>query len=165
MEACQKGLELVAPFLTNSQITELCSGRLWEEYKERRMRLFHAQLKRALWRQRQYAIRSAGQERRHVEGLGVHKTKTDEFLHALMQRRYGLQCWQDPDFQKDCYKKTPEIRVPVPAPRVLINGFRAAGMVPGENPGTVTLESGNGAFNRVPHGVDVAHETPAERTG
>jgi hypothetical protein len=161
MEGHQKGLELVAPFLTKPQINELCSGRLWEEYKERRMRLFQAQLKRALWRQRQYARQSGSLETRRVEGVGCHKGKVDEFLHALFQRRYGLDCWQDPDFRKDCYKKTPEIRVPEPARRVLVNGFRPAGMVPGENPGTATLESKNGASDRVPRGVKVAHETPA----
>lgn len=158
MEGNQMGLELVAPFLTKPEINELCSGRRWEEYKERRMRMYRAQLKCALWRQSQYARQTAGLETRYVDGLGAHKMKVDDFLHALMRRRYGENCWQDPDFQKDCYKKTPEIRVPTPARRVLINGFRAqpergAGMVPGENPRTAGASA-----------LTAAHETPAART-
>lgn len=118
-------LELMAPFLSKKEVNELCSGRLYQEYRERKMQLFRWQLARALWEQRQIARENAGRETRFVDGLGQHKMCVHPFLRKLMERRHGEGCWKDSAFEKDTWRKSPELRVPSPAPRyVMVDGFR-----------------------------------------
>ena len=118
-------LEIMAPLLDKAQVNELCSGRLYSEYRERRMQLFRRQLERALWEQKQIARENAQRETRFVNGLGQHKMCIHPFLKELMRRRYGDQCWQDPDFEKDTWRKSPELRVPAPKSRhLVVNGFK-----------------------------------------
>ncbi len=121
-------LELMAPFLSKAEVNELCSGRLYEDYRTRRMKYFRWQLERALWEQRQMGRENAKREMRFVDGLGQHKMCIHPFLKELMRRRYGDDCWRDPDFERDTWKKSPEIRVPSPAPRFhRVNGFKKEG--------------------------------------
>src|SRR4030095_4151060 len=118
-------LELMAPFLSKSQINELCSGRLYEDYRRRKLEYCRWQLERALYAQRQLAIENSKREMRFVDGAGQHRMSVDPFLHELMRRRYGEKCWQDPDFKNDCWKKSPELRVPTPKPRhLMVHGFK-----------------------------------------
>ena len=164
-----RALGLMAPFLTKSQVTELCSGRLYEEYRTRKMQLFRWELERALWEQRQIARENAGRETRFVDGLGQHKMCIHPFLRELMRRRYGDDCWKDSDFEKDTWRKSPELRVPSPAPRFFpVNGFKnsrasregGAGDGARGNPATA---AGAPADRQAlqPLGAGSAHEIPA----
>jgi hypothetical protein len=132
-------LELMAPFLSRSEINELCSGRLYEGYRKRKLEVYRRQLEFAIHAQKQTAIESSRRETRFVNGVGQHKMVIDPFLHGLMRRRYGEDCWQDPDFVKDCWKKTPELRVPSPPRRFHpVNGFKDCGAGDGARGDPVT---------------------------
>jgi hypothetical protein len=123
------------------------------------MEMFRWQLELALWRQRGIAQENAQREMRWVDGLGQHKISIDPFLQGVMRRRYGEECWKDPDFVSDCLKKTPELRAPRPAQRFIpIDGFRArsgAGNGARANPATVVVCSD------ASQGIPSAHEIPA----
>jgi len=160
-------LELMAPFLTKSQVTELCSGRLYEAYRERKMQFYRWQLECALWEQRQMARENWQRETRFVDGLGQHKMCVHPFLKEVMRRRHGADCWKDSDFEKDTWKKSPELRVPAPPRRFFpVNGFGAGNGARGE-PATAALgDSSKASLQTGPENpgrrvVVTAHETPA----
>ena len=162
-------LELMAPFLSRSEINELCSGRLYEGYRKRKLEVYRRQLEFAIHAQKQTAIESSRRETRFVNGVGQHKMVIDPFLHGLMRRRYGEDCWQDPDFVKDCWKKTPELRVPSPKPRYLmVNGFKqtttdlcGAGDGARGDPATAVDEAACQQTGAASVSAGSAHEIPA----
>lgn len=152
MDANQMGLELVAPFLSRREVNELCSGRLWEEYRRRKMEIYRWRWARAVWRQRQIAKEMRNYQGRFVDGVGQLKATIDPEYRKAVEILNGHE-FKDPDFRRAALKSIPELRMPAPPPRLRVNGFRSGGMVPGENPGTAAKL-----------GVETsAHETPAER--
>jgi hypothetical protein len=119
-----RAVELMAPFLTRSQVNELCSGRLYEEYRRRKMQIFRWRWARAVWRQRQIAKELQGRETRFVDGLGQHKAVIDPEYQKMLEF-VNSESWRDPDFKKAALAQLPELRVPAPAPRFhQVNGFR-----------------------------------------
>ena len=120
-----QALELMAPFLPHAVVTELCSGRRWEDYRRRKLELLRVGWARAFRRQQRIAIEMQNRDTRFVNGIGQHKAIVDPLLHAMCRLKYGENCWNDPDFRRDTYKKTPEIRMPAPKPKFIqVNGFR-----------------------------------------
>lgn len=120
-----ESLEILAPFMPRSVVNELCSGRVFEEYRRRRLAMFRAATLRAIWEQKQMAQEMAGRETRFVDGLGQHKMIVHPLLQAIAEKKWGKGCWQDKGFQNHTLKHSPELRVPKPAPRsILVNGFR-----------------------------------------
>jgi hypothetical protein len=118
-------LELVAPFLDKAVVTELCSGRRWADYRERKLELLRHRIARAWWRQRQLAKRERAKETRFVDGIGQRKAVIDEELVAFTRSKYGRLAFHDPDHLNYILKEHPELRVPTPKPRYLmVNGFK-----------------------------------------
>jgi len=121
----EDSLEIVAPFLRNDVLTELCSGRHFIDYRERKIQKLREGTARAMQRQRLIASFNAGIEAREVGGF--RRTMCiDPLLYMAAREKYGPKCWRDPDFRKHTLKHTPEVRVPEPATRgaVAVNGFR-----------------------------------------
>jgi hypothetical protein len=120
-------VEVLAPFLSKPVVNELCSGRKWADYRERKLELLRYRIARAWWRQRQLAKREQGRETRFVDGIGQRKAVVDEELVAFTRAKYGRLAFHDPDHLNYILKEHPELRVPTPRPRYLmVNGFRDA---------------------------------------
>jgi len=120
-----ESLEILAPFMPQAVVNELCSGRVFEEYRRRRLERFRAATQRAIWEQRQMAKEMAQVETRFVNGIGQHRMVVHPLLHAIAEKKWGRGCWRDPGFRNHTLKHSPELRVPAPAPRfVQVNGFR-----------------------------------------
>jgi len=118
-------LEILAPFMPRAVVNELCSGRVFEEYRRRRLELFKAATYRAIWEQQQMALEMAGTETRFVDGVGQHRMIVHPLLRAIAERKWGKGCWQDKSFRKHTLDRSPELRVPAPAPRLIpVNGFK-----------------------------------------
>ena len=113
-------LEILAPFLSREMLVELCSGRRWQTYKERRKEWMRWRRARAMWAQKQIAREMAQYQTRYVDGLGQLKMVVDPELRAIAEIDYGKGCWNDPDFKTDTYKKTPEVRVPIPKSKFIV---------------------------------------------
>jgi hypothetical protein len=120
-------LEILAPFLTKPLVTELCSGRKWADYRERKLQLLRQRIARAWARQRQLAKYHQQRETRFVDGVGQHKAVIDEELFAFTRSKYRRLAFHDPDNLNFILRKHPEFRVPAPKPRYhVVNGFRDA---------------------------------------
>jgi hypothetical protein len=158
-------LEILAPFLTNQVVTELCSGRKWEDYRKRKLELLRWRIARAWWRQRQLAKREQGRETRFVDGIGQRKAVGDEELVAFTRAKYGRHSFHDPDHLNYILREHPEFRVPVPKPRYLVvNGFRDSGMRGGAGDGARANPATVGAVTAdrlAPQKAGSAHEIPA----
>jgi hypothetical protein len=115
-----------APFLPRAIVNELCSGRCFNEYKERRTEMLRQGIHRAIERQRWLGYINSKRETRAIGGGAVrHVMSVAPELEMACRLKYGRQCWQDPDFRRDTYKKTPEVRVPDPPRRSFpVNGFK-----------------------------------------
>jgi|SRR5215831_4114775 len=122
----QRALEIVAPFLKRDELNELCSGRCFSEYRERRKQFQRARLHHAIAQQKALGRFNAQRETRAIgDGAIRWVMSLVPELEMACRQIYGEQCWQDPDFKKDTYKKTPEVRVPEPKRRAWpVNGFR-----------------------------------------
>ena len=59
----------------------------------------------------QAAAARGNQDRQHVDGLGECRVSVSPQLYHDAQRRYGRECWQDPDFVKKAQRDHPETRV------------------------------------------------------
>lgn len=152
----EKALELavISPDFTRTEVNELCSGRRYEEWRRARFRYLFWRAELAIRRQWQWHQNARNREMRFVDGVGQHTAHIeDEFFSVAMRLWYGRDAWSNKDKREFIYRKFPFLRVPAPAPRIRVNGFRAAGMVPGESPRTVRRFGVNRA----------AHETPAVR--
>ena len=129
-------LEALAPFTPGSVINELCSGRYFMEYRERRLQILREQMHRAVRRQQFLGAINAGRETRVIGGGAIrHKLCIDDEIEFRFRQQYGRHCWQDPDFVKDTWKKSPEVRIPEPRRRSFpVNGFKdlARGLVRSE---------------------------------
>jgi hypothetical protein len=118
-------LEILAPFLSKSVLNELCSGRHWAEYRERRIQVLQGQVQFGIFAQNRIARYTSRCSTRFVEGLGQWKACIDPDLYFAARAKYGEDCWKDKDFLNDTLKKTPECRVPAPAPRLhRVQGFK-----------------------------------------
>ena len=165
-------LEILAPFLTKPVVNELCSGRLWADYRARKLELRRWKIARAWWRQRRLAERERQRETRFVDGIGQRKAVVDEELVGLTREKYGRLSFHDPDHLNFILREHPELRVPAPKPRYLmVNGFRdaigisGAGFGARANPAT----AGSGVCRQTSAapklGAGSAHEIPAPPTG
>jgi len=120
-------LEIVAPFLPRNVLIELCAGRCFDEYRRRRLDRLRQQRMRGLEIQRQMGRENAQREMRFVDGIGQHIATIEPQIYHAAELRYGKGCWKDPDFRNHTLKRSPELRVPAPAPRFIpVNGFRAS---------------------------------------
>src|SRR4029077_6804665 len=118
-------VEVLAPLLDKPVVTELCSGRKWEDYRKRKLELLRWRIARAWWRQRRLAERERHSQPRFVDGIGQRKAVIDEELVAFTRSKYGRQAFHDPDHLNYILKEHPELRAPTPKPRyVMVNGFR-----------------------------------------
>ncbi len=90
VEALLENLEL-----SQDVVTELCTGRLFEEHQ-------------ALRRQRQAA---AIQGNRMAMKHGEVQFQMDPFFYHKFGNKYGYECWDDDDFVHDTLKKSPEAAV------------------------------------------------------
>ena len=118
-------LELMAPFLPKAVINELCSGRKYIPYLERKRQRRLWAIECAWWRQRQIAREVRQREYRYVDGLGQLKAIVDPVLEAGTRDIYGRHSFHDPDHLNYILKEHPELRVPTPQPRfVMVNGFK-----------------------------------------
>ncbi len=127
-----RALELMAPLLTRREVNEFCSGRNYEEYQRRKMRIFRWRWARAVWRQRQIAKEIQSWQTRHVDGLGQRKACIDPEFQKLLEF-VNRESWSDPDFKRACLAQIPELRVPAPAKRFHhVNGFRHGNGAQGE---------------------------------
>lgn len=118
-------LEILAPLLEKPIVTELCSGRKWEDYRKRKLELLRWRIARAWWRQRRLAERERHSQPRFVDGVGQRKAVIDEELVAFTRAKYGRHSFHDPDHLNYILKEHPELKAPTPAPRYhMVNGFR-----------------------------------------
>jgi len=125
IEGKTETLEILAPLMPATVVNELCSGRVFEEYRRRRLERFKAATHRAIWEQQQMALEMAQTETRFVNGIGQHRMIVHPLLHAIAERKWGRGCWQDKSFRKHTLDKSPELRVPAPPRRFIqVNGFR-----------------------------------------
>lgn len=124
-EQTQETLEILAPFMSSAVLNELCSGRQYVEYRERKLDDLRAQMQRSIWIQRNIIARQLAMSTpRRVDGFRWLGTIEDK-IHFEATQKYGRKCWKDPDFLKHTFKHTPEARAPqAPAPFVVVNGFR-----------------------------------------
>jgi len=129
-------LEALAPFTPGAVINELCSGRLFSEYRERRMQRLREQMHFELEYQQMLGRLNSQRDTRIIGGGAIrHKMTISPGIEMLFRRRHGRNCWQDPDFVKDTWNKSPEVRVPEPKRRSFpVNGFKdlARGLVRSE---------------------------------
>ena len=124
-ESQTQTLEIIAPFLPRAVLNELCTGRVFEEYRRRRLERFKAATVRAIWEQQQMAREMSQVETKMVNGLGQHRMIVHPLLHAIAERKWGKGCWQDKGFRKHTLDRSPELRVPAPARRLVqVDGFR-----------------------------------------
>ena len=118
-------VEVLAPLLEKPIVTELCSGRKWEDYRKRKLDLLRWRIARAWWRQRRLAERERHSQPRFVDGVGQRKAVIDEELAAFTRAKYGRLSFHDPDHLNFILKEHPELKAPTPAPRYhMVNGFR-----------------------------------------
>jgi|SRR5215475_6615669 len=158
-------LELMAPFLPKAIVNELCSGRKWADYRERKLDMLRARIARAWQRQRVLVEREKQFTRpKFVDGAGQRKAVIDEELFMFTRAKYGRLAFHDPDHLNFILKEHPELRAPSPPPRYLmVNGFRdrhrcGAGDGARANPATAP-----GASEQI--GPGSAHEIPAPHGG
>ncbi len=134
----QETLEIVAPFMRREVVNELCSGRHWETYRERKLAMLRRQIAFGIFGQRMIARHNATCQARTVDGLGQWKATIDPDLYFAAIEKYGYGCWRDKDFLNHTLRHTPEIRAPRPAQRTfVVNGFK-------DGDGLPTSRSGRG---------------------
>ena|ERR1044071_7655809 len=124
-EQTQETVELLAPFMPRAVVNELCSGRQYADYRERKRELQLAHVHFGMWYQRNVIAKQlARSQPKSRDGFRWLGTISDE-LEFSCRGKYGANCWSDPDFVKHTLKHTPESRAPKPAtPFVVVNGFR-----------------------------------------
>jgi hypothetical protein len=156
----EQTLDLIAPFMPRDVMVELCSGRRFNDYRERKLEYLRWQTYQAIQRQKAIGRLNAQCQTRTIGGGAIRwKMCVDDHLEAQARFKYGRQCWQDPDFLKDTWKKTPEVRVPDPPRRSFpVNGFRntARGLVRSE-----TCDSGKPPDGGTSRTRTAVHEIPA----
>lgn len=166
IESDAQQLEIIAPFLSRAVLNELCSGRCFEEYRRRRLERLRAKRMHGLWIQRQMGLENAQRETRFVDGLGQHIATIDPEIYGATELRYGAGCWRDKSFLKHTLDRSPELRVPAPAPRFIqVNGFRDSRAQ--NDPDDVNGPTGGAGMVREGDPTTIApgdwpkHETPA----
>jgi hypothetical protein len=123
-------LEIIAPFLSRSELVELCSGRHFEDYKKARIHRARVEASKAIRRQERLGRCQQGIEKRVVKANGVeirHTAEIDPELYVAMQHQYGYDCWKDKGFFNDMLKKNPAMKVPDPPRKTwAVNGLKDA---------------------------------------
>jgi len=121
----EETLDIIAPFMPRAVMTELCSGRLYQDYRERKREQQLAAVNYGIWYQQNViAPVLAKSASRSVDGFRWLGTIAEE-LSQSARTKYGRDCWNDPDFVRHTFKHTPEARAPKAAPRfVVVDGLR-----------------------------------------
>jgi hypothetical protein len=124
----QEHLEIIAPFLPRDVLTELCSGRHFEDYKKARIERARVDAQKAIKRQEVLGLQQQAMEKRilKVNGMEIrHTAEIDTELYVAMQHQYGYDCWKDKGFREDMMKKNPAMRVPEPVRKTwAVNGLK-----------------------------------------
>ena len=128
-------LEIMAPLLPKTIVNELCSGRKYIPYLERKRQLRLWRIECAWWRQRRMAEEIRQTEYQFVDGLGQRKAIVDPVIEYETGNKYGRHSWHDADHLDFILKRHPELRVPSPKPRFhMVNGFKKENLT-GDNRG------------------------------
>lgn len=124
-EQREETFDFILPFLSRAHINELCSGRLYTEYRERKLQLQRELVGQAIeYQKRVIAPQLARSTPRRVDGFRWVGTISDHLV-ASAEGKYGKGCFGDPDFLRHTLKHTPEARAPKPAcPFVVVQGLR-----------------------------------------
>ena len=121
-----QAIEDLGPLLERAVLNELCSGRCFEDYRKEKLARLRARRVAAFRRQQAIAKFNQGCQTRFVEGMGQWLGTIDPEIYFGQICNTGREdCWSDPDFRKDMFKKNEFLRAPRPAPKfVVVDGFR-----------------------------------------